>query len=58
MTIQTNAHMLLLRDTCGGQHRIPEPMAMKVPNVPPPWSITLPTLLMSSLPLIPYLRVF
>uniref|UniRef100_A0A0K8T5D9 Uncharacterized protein n=1 Tax=Lygus hesperus TaxID=30085 RepID=A0A0K8T5D9_LYGHE len=38
------------------QHLIPVPMAMKVPNVPPPWTIALPTLFTSSLPLIPYLR--
>lgn len=39
------------------QHRIPVPMAINVPNVPPPCNITLPTLLISSRPLSPYLLV-
>ena len=34
---------------------MPVPMAIKVPNVPPPWSITFPTLFINSLPLTPYL---
>lgn len=40
---------------CMIQHRIPVPMAMNVPNVPPPWIITFPTLLISSRPRKPYL---
>lgn len=36
------------------QQRIADPMAMKVPNVPPPCTIVLPTLESSSRPLIPY----
>ena len=35
------------------QHRIPVPIAMNVPNVPPPCTITFPTLLINSLPLKP-----
>ncbi len=38
------------------QHRMPVPMAMKVPKVPPPWTITLPTCEMSSPPRRPYRR--
>lgn len=38
------------------QHLIAVPMDMNVPNVPPPCSITLPTLWISSRPLRPYLR--
>ena len=37
------------------QQRRPVPMAINVPKVPPPWIMTLPTLLISSRPLAPYL---
>lgn len=35
---------------------MPVPIAMNVPKVPPPWSITFPTLFTNSLPLNPYLK--
>ena len=38
------------------QHRIPVPMPMKVPKVPPPCSIVLPTVCTRSRPRRPYLR--
>lgn len=39
------------------QHRMPVPIAINVPNVPPPCSITLPTLLINSRPRNPYLYI-
>ena len=38
------------------QQRMPVPMAMNVPNVPPPWTIVFPTLVTSSLPRNPNLQ--
>lgn len=48
-----HAHVSTLWDF---QHRIPVPIAINVPNVPPPWIITFPTLLISSRPRRPYLK--
>lgn len=39
------------------QHLKPEPIAKNVPNEPPPWSITFPTVLTNSLPRNPPLKV-
>lgn len=52
-------HRWATREVCWTihfQHLIAVPMDMNVPNVPPPCSITLPTLWISSRPLRPYLR--
>lgn len=38
------------------QHRIADPMAMNMPKVPPPWTIPLPTVWISSLPRRPNLK--
>lgn len=38
------------------QHRIPVPIAINVPNVPPPCTIVFPTVLTNSSPRIPYLK--
>lgn len=54
-TIANAIYVHTLRTLSHIQHRMPVPMAMNVPKVPPPWTITLPTLLISSRPRNPYL---
>jgi len=45
-----------LSSTTADQQRIPVPIAINVPNVPPPCSIALPTVFTSSRPRKPYLH--